>query len=133
MEPTERINANAAFFKYWLPLIFYCAAIFIQSSYPSPDIGPEWAYFDKFLHFLAYAGLGILFYRAYGTLPIIKNQNVLIFLSILSAALYGAGDELHQSFVSARHADGFDFLADMAGSFCGVLVFRLIRRPTDNS
>ena len=124
MEQTERINAKAAITKYWLPLILYCVAIFIQSSFPSPDIELDRFSFDKILHFLAYAGLGILFYRAYGTLRIQKNQIVLITLSILSAALYGAGDELHQSFVAGRHADGFDLLADIAGSFCGVLVFR---------
>jgi VanZ family protein len=119
----KRINAKAAILKYWLPLIVYCAVIFIQSSFASPDVELGRFHFDKILHVLVYAGLGILFYRAYGTLRIPLNQTVLIILSILSAALYGASDELHQSFVAGRHADLFDLLADVVGSICGVAIY----------
>ena len=125
-ESTEREGTRGNFLKYWLPLLLYCAAIFIQSSFASPDVGLGRFHFDKILHVLVYAGLGILFYRAYGTLRIPANQTVRIFLSILTAAFYGASDELHQSFVAERQADLFDLLADIIGSTCGVLIYSRI-------
>ena len=128
MDSTDRKGFSGNFLKYWLPLIFYCAAIFLQSSFASPDVELGRFHFDKILHFLVYAGLGILFYRAYGTLRISVNQTVLIFVSILSATLYGASDELHQSFVAERQADLFDLLADIIGSTCGVLIYSRITK-----
>ena len=123
MDSTNRTGFSGNFLKYWLPLIVYCAVIFIQSSFSSPDVELDRFHFDKILHVLVYAGLGILFYRAYGTLQFPLNQTVLIVLSILSAAFYGATDELHQSFVAERQADLFDLLADIIGSICGVLIY----------
>ena len=128
MGSSDRTDFSGNFRKYWLPLIVYCAAIFLQSSFASPDVELDRFHFDKILHVLVYAGLGILFYRAYGTLRISVNQTVLIFLSIFSAVLYGASDELHQSFVAERQADLFDLLADIIGSTCGVLIYSRITK-----
>jgi len=49
----------------------------------------------------------------------------MIVLSILSSSLYGLSDEIHQYFVAYRDADIMDILADMAGSICGVYIFKL--------
>jgi VanZ family protein len=114
-------NSQSTFVRYWLPLIAYCAAIFIQSSFPAPEQLPSFRFSDKLLHAAAYALMGVLFYRAYATIPLAAVADRLILLSILSAALYGASDEIHQAFVPFRNADVLDAVADAAGAVIGVL------------
>ncbi|MBA3016840.1 MAG: VanZ family protein [Proteobacteria bacterium] len=111
------------FIYYWLPILIYCFLIFIQSSYPSPESIPALPYIDKILHFIAYAVLGVLFFRAYRTQRFKENINLAIMLSIISSSLYGLSDEVHQYFVPSRNADIMDFFADVAGSICGVYIF----------
>jgi VanZ family protein len=108
---------------YWLPLIAYCIFIYIQSSYPSPEQLPSFEFSDKLLHFGAYAVMGVLFYRAYQTLPIRNHIQFLLLLSMTSAALYGISDEIHQSFVPYRHGSFSDVIADALGAICGVYVY----------
>jgi VanZ family protein len=108
---------------YWLPLIFYCLAIYIQSDRPALKHIPSFEFSDKVLHFLAYAVLGILFYRAYQTLWIKKHWRMLVSLSILSASLYGLSDEIHQYFVPFRDADLLDVVANILGAICGVYLY----------
>lgn len=109
----------------WLPLILYCLLIYIQSDNPSPEQIPSFRFFDKFLHFIAYGIMGILFYRAYQTLQINNNRRWLLLLSIASASLYGVSDEIHQSFVPFRSAEAADVIADFLGSICGVYLYHL--------
>ncbi len=113
---------------YWFPVFIYCLLIFLQSSYPSPKTVPDVPHMDKFLHFVVYGILGILFFRAYSTLRIKNNVNLLIIISILSSGLYGISDELHQYFVPYREAELMDVLADLLGSIGGVAVYFLSRR-----
>lgn len=108
---------------YWFPLIIYCLAIYIQSSRPSPEHIPDVHFLDKILHLGAYGLLGILFFRAYETLPIKNRKNLLIFISIASATLYGISDEIHQYFVPFRQSDILDAVANAIGSICGVYIF----------
>ena len=114
-----------SFFICWLPLIIYCLAIYIQSSYPGAEKIPRFAFSDKILHFGAYGLLGILFYRAYETLPLKANKRLLFLLSIGSAILYGVSDEIHQYFVPFRQADIMDVMANTIGSICGVYFYHL--------
>ena len=111
------------FLIYWLPLIFYCLAIFIQSGRPGLEKIPDVRFLDKFLHFFAYGRLGVLFYRAYETLPLKKFKKLLIFISIASATLYGISDEIHQYYVPSRYADLMDVIANTIGSICGVYLY----------
>ncbi len=111
------------FLFYWFPIIIFCLIIFIQSSYPSPETAPDLPYFDKLLHFSAYAVLGALFLRAFKTTQFKNNINLVIILSILASSFYGISDELHQYFVPCRDADIIDALADILGSICGVFLF----------
>jgi VanZ family protein len=119
-------NKLKRFSLYWLPLILYCLLIYIQSANPSPDQIPSFPFVDKLLHFSAYAFLGILFYRAYQTLKIKNNLQMLILLSVVSATLYGVSDEIHQSFVPFREAEVADVIADMLGAFSGVFLYQLL-------
>ncbi len=112
------------FTKYWLPLIVYCLLIFVQSSFPSPINEPDVPFFDKYLHFFAYAILGALFYRAYATLQKGGHRSKIIVFSLLSAGLYGISDEIHQYFVPGRHADMMDAIVDFVGAVCGIICYR---------
>ena len=108
---------------YWLPLIIYCLAIYIQSSHPGPQHLPDLRFLDKFLHFGAYGLLGVFFFRAYATLSLKNYKNLLILISIGSATLYGISDEIHQYFVPSRQSDIMDVIANTIGSICGVCFF----------
>ena len=109
---------------YWLPLILYCLFIYIQSANPSPDQIPSIPFVDKVFHFAAYGIMGILFYRAYQTLRIKDNLQMLMLFSVVSASLYGISDEIHQSFVPFRDAEVGDVIADIIGAFSGVYLYR---------
>jgi len=114
------------FVLYWLPLILYCLFIYIQSDHPSPEQIPVFPYVDKVLHVTAYGIMGILFYRAYQTLRLKDNIKMLMFLSVVSASLYGISDEIHQFFVPFRQAEVADAIADMIGAFSGVCLYQLL-------
>jgi len=113
------------FALYWLPLIVYCLAIYIQSDLPASEHIPSFEFSDKALHFLAYAVMGILFYRAYQTLRIKDNLRMLILLSVVSASLYGISDEIHQYYVPFRDAEILDAIANFLGAICGVILYHL--------
>jgi len=105
---------------YWLPLLAYCAAIFIQSSRPAPVELPGWYAGDKLLHLAGYAVMGALSVRAFGTLRLRQNPVLLVMVSILFSFLYGISDEIHQYFVPSRQADVLDALFDGLGGALGV-------------
>ena len=110
----------------WLPLILYCLSIYIQSANPSPEQIPSIPFVDTVLHFAAYGIMGILFYRAYQTLRIKNNIQMLMLLSMVSASLYGISDEIHQSFVPFREAEVADVIADIIGAVSGVCLYQFL-------
>lgn len=114
------------FLFYRLPVFIYCAAIFIQSSYPSAVHAPEIPHIDKLVHFLGYGLLGILFFRAFRISRLGKTPDSLMLMSIAASALYGISDEIHQYYVPSRSADIIDVLADTLGSIYGVFFYELI-------
>lgn len=111
--PTSR------FTHYWLPVLVYCAAIFVQSSLPTTRHLPQWPHLDKLLHAAAYALLGFLFFRALSGGRLAGSRNLSLILSIIFTGLYGLSDEMHQSFVPGRTAEAADALADLVGGFLG--------------
>lgn len=118
------ITKTRQFLFYWLPIIIYCLAIYIQSSRPAPMQMPDIPLLDKLLHFTAYAVLGALFLRAFRTVRIRNNIKLAMALSVFLSTFYGLSDELHQHFVPYRNADLMDALADMLGSICGVVIYQ---------
>ena len=106
----------------WLPVLALCSVIFVQSSFPSPDLGPAFPLKDKVMHMAAYGLLAALFYRACRvTWPGRLSAIQLLVISVCFASLYGVSDEFHQSFVVSRQADVMDGVADVAGSILGAL------------
>ena len=108
----------------WLPVVGLCAAIFIQSCFATPHLGPDFHFKDKVLHMAAYGVLAVLFFRACRlSWPGRLSPFVLLLISLIFSTLYGLSDEIHQSFVKVRQADGWDVLADFAGSIVGAVVY----------
>jgi hypothetical protein len=119
------------FLIYWLPVLLYCAAIFVQSAYPSVVRLHDVPFGDKYLHFAGYALLGILFFRAFRSSHGGNRLFVVILLSISASTAYGISDEIHQYFVPSRSADVMDALADMVGSSAGVMAYFLLMEKYD--
>jgi VanZ family protein len=105
----------------WLPAIVVVSTIFWFSHQPTwPDFAvgiPDWL-----LHGVAYVAVGLTFWYGMGgdrDRPLAPGALV---MALLLASGYGALDEFHQSFVTARSATVSDWLADSFGALVGVLV-----------
>lgn len=102
----------------WMALIFYLSN---QESVPMPGMFDGQ---DKFMHFSAYAALGIFVaggWRKAG-LPLHWRD---VGLAVLIVVLYGISDEFHQSFVPGRDVSAWDLLADALGGMFGAwLIYR---------
>jgi hypothetical protein len=121
------LSSTQRFFAYWLPVIGYCLGIFIQSSFPSPDVLPPMPYMDKLLHVAGFGLLGALFFRALRQRAGLAGRpGWLLLLSVTLATLYGASDEWHQSFVAARSAEFADLWSDLFGSVIGAVGYRAL-------
>jgi VanZ family protein len=113
---------SASRISAWLPVLGWAALIFALSSIP--HLGTGLGTWDTFLrkgaHLTEYAILGLLLTRAIGReLP-----------AFLLGVAYAITDELHQHFVTGRHASPFDVAIDSTGVLIGVLIFGQARRWT---
>lgn len=98
----------------WVFLGGYVVCIFILSSIPGQDL-PSVHVSDKLIHTGEFGLLGILMCRALtAQLPAWPRSRIAL-VSLLAAICYGATDELHQLFVSARSAELADLAADGLG------------------
>ena len=112
-------------FRYWLPLISYCALIFILSSQPVPKKVPAFFGADKLMHAAAWMVLGILCFRAFQSRWCQTKPSVIIALSVAASVLFGISDEFHQSFVPSRTPEISDLFFDFLGSLVGAGICRL--------
>ncbi len=104
-----------------------CCAIFFLSSLPEgPEIPVDIPGIDKAAHFVLYFLLGALLVLSQSE----RNYRwkAAIFFSVTISAVYGALDEFHQALLPLRIVSNMDFLADLAGAFCGAAVMALWRR-----
>jgi VanZ family protein len=104
-------------FSLWAPVVLWAAVIFAFSAIPSlgTDLGVWDTILRKCAHMTEYAILAILLFRALGNeLP-----------AFLSGLAYAISDEIHQHFVSGRHASPIDVAIDAAGLLLGLLALRL--------
>jgi VanZ family protein len=116
---------------HWLPaaalaiLIFYLSS---QSDPPGADLGP-----DYLLHSWGYAlfGASLLWGLTAGLRE--KLVRAVIFTAWVMAVLYGASDEIHQSFVPGRDPSWFDLTADSVGAAVGIIVLSIVLLRTRGS
>jgi VanZ family protein len=93
------------------------AVIFYSSSQSNPAPQLTGLVWDKLLHAGGYALLAFLYARA------LSGEGLALKAAILGAvvltSLYGASDEIHQSFTPMRTMDITDWFADTTGGAIG--------------
>jgi hypothetical protein len=115
---------------YWGPLIGWMAAIFALSSLTAASISTappvEAARSASFLanqitaHMAEFSVLAVLAYRVAARLH--PATGPFLAPAVLAmTAFYGATDEVHQSFVTGRHASWIDLGYDTLGAAMGVM------------
>ena len=111
--------ARSRLLTVWLPVLIWAAVIFALSSIPSLSTGlGTWdTILRKGAHLTEYAILGAVLLRALGReAP-----------ALAAGVVYALSDELHQHFVSGRHASPFDAALDAVGIGVGILILRRAR------
>ena len=106
-----------------LPIMLYCAGIFMLSGLPRIPDTVSWMP-DKLGHFIVYAGLGFLVAREIRQSGV-KSLRWIWMGSAIFCLLYGVTDELHQSVVPGRSAEIGDVAADTAGGFAAAAIYVL--------
>jgi len=104
----------------WLPVVVWAAVIFALSSilHLGSGLGSWDHVLRKLAHATEYGILGALLLRALGR-PV---------PAALAAVGYAASDELHQHFVSGRHASPLDVAIDAAGVLVGIAIYLRTRQ-----
>lgn len=125
------------FLRYWGPVCAYAALIFVMSSQSHPEDNlPAFVFglSDKVVHAIEYAVLGVLCYRALRGRSGFSWRQQAVPVAILLASVYGASDEIHQSFVPFRDSSWHDWVADTIGAVLGVLAMhRIVHWKSVNS
>ena len=93
----------------WAALIFVLSSM---STLPAPPGG----FTDKHAHFVTYGVLAALLVWAITDRAPLRTTWTVAATAVALAALYGASDEWHQSFVPGREVSVLDFAADTAGA-----------------
>ena len=113
----------------WGPFFAALAAVFWLSSLT--DVPGARYFWDKLLHMVGYAGLGVLALRAFhGGFGRLRPAPTMF--AGIAIILWGASDEFHQSFVPGRDATVWDLVADSLGFVLAVLLLLAIRRYREN-
>lgn len=101
------------------------ASVIDPPSAGKPPLGPfGLVRTDKWLHFLAYAGLGATVAYALAGL---FDRSIVVLLAFLVAAGYGLGIEIGQTGVVTRSFDPSDALANAFGAGVAALGWGLLR------
>jgi glycopeptide antibiotics resistance protein len=118
--------------RYYIPAIVWITLILVLCTMPNKDV-PHTSWFDmvhmdKVVHFGLFGG--IVFFLSLGYHWQKKHIPALVlFLFVMSAALYGLAIEFIQRYFTAdRSFDMNDVAADTLGAIAGVWAFKLIRR-----
>lgn len=112
---------------WWAATAVYAAAIFVVSSTAHPfgvqRLPPG---VDKVIHAVVFGGLSLTVWMALRSSAPRVSPIRLSVLALVTATLYGASDEFHQSFVPGREMDALDVIADGIGACVaqGMLVMR---------
>ncbi len=107
------------FLTLWGPFLAALAVVFWLSSMSAVP-GAQY-FWDKLLHAVGYAGLGVLALRAFHggfDRPRLRPTSY----AALTVILWAISDEFHQSFVPGRDASGWDVLADTVGFALSVVL-----------
>jgi VanZ family protein len=111
---------SASRLSAWAPVAAWAAVIFALSAVPhlGTSLGTWDTILRKAAHVSEYAILGLLLVRA------VRRHST----AFLIGVTYAITDELHQHFVSGRHASPVDVAIDSTGVLIGILVFEATKR-----
>lgn len=121
-DPRPRLRTPAFL---WGPVVLQMAVIFAVSSIP--NLGAPPVVSDKSGHAIGYGILGAVLLRALAGGRLKGVTWATAAAAVILAALYGASDEFHQSFVPGRTPDVFDVLADGTGAALAVIAGGVMR------
>lgn len=117
------------FIRYWLPAIAWAGLILLGTSLPRVP-GPDLSGHDKSVHVVIYLILGMLLLRA-----LIRGQRWRVGSAasgtILFGGVFGALQELNQTYIPGRSGTVDDFLANLAGLILAVALvttYHVLRR-----
>ena len=120
---------DAKWLRRWsgVALLVYLTALVTGTHLPHPEKLIPIESNDKLLHFGAYFGLAFLMATRRQSLRPVTWRAMLVIWSL--AAFTGIVDELTQMLPGInRHCEFNDWLADIAGAACGLLLWRGFRR-----
>jgi len=103
-------------------LVFYWLSFFILAHIPVPALVSKAGVSDKGLHFLAYLILVFLLWFAVSPDQKVVWRKAGVWWVFIVITGYGAVDELLQGFMG-RNCDVMDVVANMAGTFTGLILF----------
>jgi VanZ family protein len=109
----------------WIQLGLYCVLILGQSTLQLPIKQIHHA--DKLAHFVAYAVLGVLVFRALRFIPLGDRVFLRIIMAVIISGFVGLSDEILQVFVPTRTLDRNDLYFDVAGCFTGIMLYILYK------
>jgi VanZ family protein len=104
-------------------LALYWPTLFVFAHIPIPRVVREADVSDKSLHFLAYLILVYLLWFALRGEQKVNWRGIGPWCMLAALAVYGVLDEWSQSLVAGRSCDIQDFVADMAGTLTGLILF----------
>ena len=110
----------------WFAVLLVCGVVFYASVLAAPtpggpEVGPLGVFGpDKWLHALAYAGLGATAAYALGAGKELLRAAIFAFLL---AVAYGVAVEFVQAPIPERHFSSADMVADAVGAAVGVVSF----------
>ena len=107
----------------WAPAALWAALIFTLSSISSLPAPPA-GFTDKHAHFGTYGVFAALLVWGLTNRSLARTTWVTAALAVALAALYGASDEWHQSFVPGREVSALDLAADTAGAAMAAVALR---------
>ena len=109
-----------------ISLLFYWPLIFILTHIPVPQLVRKAGVSDKSLHFIAFLILVFLLWFAISPDGRVNWRKAAVWWVFFVVVGYGAFDEWLQQYFVGRSGNVVDFLANLAGTFAGLVLFAFL-------
>lgn len=110
----------------WLPVLALQILILGLSAQPNLSISTRIRHLDKVVHFMEYACLGAVFYRASRLTGAPRGRALALTIALVGSA--GGADEILQRSVPGRVPSMTDWFADLSGTGFGSCLAALTER-----
>ena len=107
-------------------LLLYWPIIFILTHIPIPQLVRKAGVSDKSLHFIAFLILVFLLWFAISPDRKVNWRKAAVWWVFFVVVGYGAFDEWLQQYFVGRSGNVVDFLANLAGTFAGLVLFAFL-------